>query len=144
MAAAQQPWLSQALLFTPSALPNLLFAMAWACPGTYPAAEGLPGAGHAGSPRWGPGSRRCRWCSRNGWKSSRWGRGPGLGCSNGRTGAAPYQMFCVSPESLQPHGGDPCAGTELGLGQSYCSILLTTMSHHGTCFMGTLIHTAMA
>lgn len=51
VAAAQQPWLSQALLFTLSALPNLLFAIAWACPETYPAAEGLPWAGH--SPRWG-------------------------------------------------------------------------------------------
>lgn len=32
VASTQQPWLSQALLFTPSALPNLLFATAWARP----------------------------------------------------------------------------------------------------------------
>lgn len=72
------------------------------------------------------------------------GKGPWTGLFHGRAGAASSQMVCVSPESLQPHGGDPCAGTELGLGQSYCSILLTTMSHRGTWFMGTLIHTAMA
>jgi len=31
-----------------------------------------------------------------------------------------------------------------GVSQSYCFILLTTMSLNGTCFMGTLIHAAMA
>lgn len=105
MAAAQQPWLSQALLFTPSALPNLLFAMAWACPGTYPAAEGLPGAGHAGSPRWGPGSQRCRWCSRNGWKSSRRGRGPGLGCSMEGQGQLHHKCFVLALRASSPMVG---------------------------------------
>lgn len=35
-------------------------------------------------------------------------------------------------------------GHSPGESQSYCFILLTTMSHNRTCFMGTVIHTAMA
>lgn len=149
MAAAQQPWLlfylhpqpcqtcclpSPGLARRRTRLPKDCLELA-----THAAPDGDQGAGDAGGV-----------AGVEGGGAGREGAlGSAVWCWMGGEGWLYNKWFVLALKASSPRLGIHLrawnwGGHLPGASQSYCFILLTTMSHNGTCFMGTLIHTAMA